>query len=687
MFITFSKEIAKIPYIEELVGEKVAIYSSKIPFFQIKGVLGWGEKETAKKAKKFAKTYNLPYIALEDGFICSYGLRIEGYPPLSLIVDPIGIYYDSTKPSLLENFINQKTLSKEEIKEAEKTLELILKHKISKFNYQKNATTALLKGKKSKRVLVVDQTYRDMSVILGGANEKTFEIMLYDAIKENKDADIYVKIHPDVLAGKKEGYLSKIVNNTSDIFIIAEDVNPFSLLEFFDKVYTVSSQMGFEALLLGKKVICYGLPFYAGWGLTEDKLECPRRRRKPSLLELFYCAYLLYPKYLNPKTGKKRTIFDVIEYILRQREMTERLGKYDYLCVDFHLARKKFITPFLKTPHNKIIFIKSSDLNRISLSENIAVVTWGSKKRKEVAQLLKNSKVPLFTLEDGFIRSVGLGANFVPPMSIVLDKGGIYYDPESESDLINILNDYFFTEEELELAEKIRKLIVKNEITKYNVEKTKILKRPNGDKKVILVPGQVEDDEAVLLSKGDVKTNLSLLKRVREKEPDSFIIYKPHPDIISGLRQSEKNLKKIYQLCDHIETEADITSCLKICDEVHTISSLSGFDALLREKIVYTYGSPFYAGWGLTKDEIFLYRKRKLSLNELVAGTLLIYPIYFDWKLKGFVDCETVINRIVEEKKQYLRQLEKHNFKFFPLRRIRKLLSYFNFLKWLLFRG
>jgi len=98
-----------------------------------------------------------------------------------------------------------------------------------------------------------------------------------------------------------------------------------------------------------------------------------------------------------------------------------------------------------------------------------------------------------------------------------------------------------------------------------------------------------------------------------------------------------------------------VVSCIDACDVVHTMTSLTGFDALLRGKRVVVYGQPFYAGWGLTEDVLeegaaFARRQRRLSLDELVAGTLLRYPIYWDWDLKGYTTCEAVLNRLVESR-------------------------------------
>jgi len=172
---------------------------------------------------------------------------------------------------------------------------------------------------------------------------------------------------------------------------------------------------------------------------------------------------------------------------------------------------------------------------------------------------------------------------------------------------------------------------------------------------VVLVPGQVEDDASIALGCTGIRTNLKLLEAVRAARPHAFIIYKPHPDVVSGNRKGRLAVSAARQYADWVETKASIVSCIAACDELHTMTSLSGFDALLRGKRVVTYGQPFYAGWGLTEDRCqdgpaFARRTRRLSLDELVAGALLKYPIYWDWDLKGYTTCMAVLHRIVEER-------------------------------------
>lgn len=311
----FSKGILKtVPYLEVFFQDRV-VYNPRNPD-GLTAIAGWGHKPTAKKARKKAKEWNLPYLALEDGFIRSVGLGFEE-PPLSLIVDPVGIYYDANQPSLLENIINSGEVGKNDrlMETGKKALDFILKYKISKYNNGLPLPKDYFPKTDRERVLLIDQTFGDMSVKLGLADEKSFREMLDFVGKKHEYASVYVKLHPDTIKGKKKGYLSRMKIPRS-FNLIKENFNSIDLLQYFDIIYTVSSQMGFEALLLGKEVVCFGMPFYAGWGLTKDMLFCGRRKAKPSLLELFTACYVAYPRYINPNMQRLGGIFDVLEYLV-----------------------------------------------------------------------------------------------------------------------------------------------------------------------------------------------------------------------------------------------------------------------------------------------------------------------------------------------------------------------------------
>ena len=77
----------------------------------------------------------------------------------------------------------------------------------------------------------------------------------------------------------------------------------------------MTSLAGFEALLRGKPVWTYGRPFYAGWGLTHDALDFPRRDRRLDLDQLIAGALIAYPIYVHPRSGLPCRIEDVVTYL------------------------------------------------------------------------------------------------------------------------------------------------------------------------------------------------------------------------------------------------------------------------------------------------------------------------------------------------------------------------------------
>jgi len=244
----------------------------------------------------------------------------------------------------------------------------------------------------------------------------------------------------------------------------------------------------------------------------------------------------------------------------------------------------------------------------------------------------EKSKTPLglscLRIEDGFLRSVGLGAALTEPMSLVVDDVGIYYDSSRPSALENLLNAGGFDRALLERAAALRARIVAAGITKYNLSGTPWT-RPAKPSRLILVPGQVENDASIRYGSPEVRTNIGLLQKVRAANPSAHIVYKPHPDVVAGLRAQGRGEAQAAGFCDEIPARADLSSLLGQVDEVHTMTSFAGFEALLRDVPVVCYGHPFYAGWGLTADVLPLARRaRKATLDELVAAALILYPLY-----------------------------------------------------------
>lgn len=308
-------------------------------------------------------------------------------------------------------------------------------------------------------------------------------------------------------------------------------------------------------------------------------------------------------------------------------------------AVGFSAWKRPIVRKFLRD--KLVIFVR----NTARIPAGSTVLVWGRR-------VLEGNDLRIIRVEDGFIRSVGLGAHLTPPLSWVFDPVGIYYDAGAPSYLERLIETAAFDDVLIERAARLRERLVADDVTKYNTG-TRAWQRPENGKRVILVPGQVETDASVQFGSPHTTKNLDLLARVRESNPDSYIVYKPHPDVMAGLRLGEKNyLDDAEALCDEIVADASSAKILNAVDEVHTMTSLMGFEALLRNKKVVCYGAPFYAGWGLTTDLFPIERRvRRVSIDELVCAALLVYPRYIDLRGTRDVTAEETLDTIKEWKK------------------------------------
>lgn len=295
--------------------------------------------------------------------------------------------------------------------------------------------------------------------------------------------------------------------------------------------------------------------------------------------------------------------------------------------VGFAFWKQDNVTPLLWSGSEGFPFLRAAPSTRSP--GRLAI--WRSRASSETISALEQSGVPLVEVEDGFLRSQGLGADCVPPLSITVDRLGAYFDPAQPSELELLLQEGRFDQELVTRARRLRQIIVAAGLGKYGRGET-ILERPAGGRRHILVPGQVEDDRSVQTGGCGITTNLDLLIRVRERAPDAYILYKPHPDVIAGHRKGAIQGRVCLEYADRIVSELPISSLIALVDEVHVNTSLAGFEALMREKEVTTYGVPFYAGWGLTCDlgPVPARRTARRTVDELVAATLLVYPRYVD---------------------------------------------------------
>ena len=591
-------------------------------------VLAWGHKPSARIAEQFAQRHGLPLLRAEDGFLRSTDLG-HRCPPLSIVLDDQGIYYDAAQPSRLESLIAA-PLGAAPLDRGARLREAWVQARVSKYNHAHDGLPdALLRqAATDPPVLVVDQTAGDASITGAGASATHFQWMLQAALDEHPDAPIWLKVHPDVIAGRKQGHFAHLTpGEAARVTLIADAIHPPALFDVCRAVYVVSSQMGFEALLHGRSVRCFGLPFYAGWGLTADHLSAPVRRRtaSPGIAALTHAALIAYPRCLDPETGRLCEPERLLAHLALQRRQRATCPS-PVQVLGFSRWKRPIARAFLQGSAD-IAFLRRER----QVDPGTAVAVWGRRPAPPLAT------GPVLRIEDGFLRSVGLGADLTRPVSWVVDDLGIYFDATRPSRLEHLLRQHDFDDALRERARALRTAIVNAGLTKYNVGGG-AWQRPASALHVVLVPGQVESDASIQWGAADIRTNAELLRAVRAAEPDAWLVYKPHPDVVAGLRQTGRSwqaeCERLRPYCDEIVTDVPMHSLLASVDAVHTLTSLTGFEALLRGCPVTTWGMPFYAGWGLTEDRAPAdhparqRRKRALQLDELVAATLILYPTY-----------------------------------------------------------
>lgn len=648
----FSGGIARIPHLRSFLGARRVVYRPHGLLRAVDQVVGWGCKPNTEVARRFADEQGLPYVRLEDGFVRSLGLGVEGAPPLSMVIDDLGMHYDATRPSRLETMLREQDFDSLELERARRVMQDLHGARLSKYNHQPDIC---LGPKTTERVLVVDQTAGDLSLELGLCVPGGFEAMLEAALREHPHAEIVVKAHPDVLAGRRDGHFG----HSERVRFIDEPAHPPSLLAQVDRVYVMTSLVGFEALLAGLPVTCFGVPFYAGWGLTRDRAAVPTRRdRRRTLEEVFLAAYLRYARYVDPETGEPCELERIIEHLEVSRRL-DQASRGTWVCVGFSRWKRAFLRDFLASRDGRVLFRSPERAAAALTAPDSRLLIWGTKHETAMLDLAERTGRPLYRSEDAFLRSVGLGSDLHTPASLVIDPLGLYYDPEHPSELERILTEDEISTRDLDCAVELRERIVRSGVSKYNVGVSRPVAVRAGGRLVVLVVGQVEDDASIARGCVDVRTNAGLLRLAREARPDAWVLFKPHPDVVSGNRVGAVADGEAREWADEVVPGATLADCLRVADEVHTMTSLVGFEALLRDKAVVVYGLPFYAGWGLTQDRHpHPRRRRRRTLDELVAATLIHYPRYISPNTHRYTTPRVIVEHLARSKGRRASALE-----------------------------
>ena len=575
-----------------------------------------------------ARHLKLPLIRVEDAFLRSLRPGRMGDAPLGLLIDPVGVHYDASNPSRLEHILNSNDLHDPNLlARATAGMARLKRLDLSKYNLTDPAAPMPTAG----YVLVIDQTLDDASLRASGAGQPTFLAMLDRAKADHPGARIVIKSHPETALGLRAGHFGPN-DAVGKVSLLTGPVPPYKLLGGAIAIYTVSSQLGFEAMLAGHHPHVFGTPFYAGWGLSYDEIAVPRRTNTLTPTQLFAAAMILAPTYYDPCRDRLCSFEEVVDQ-LEAETRAYREDRNGYVASGMRAWKRTHLQSFYGS-HRPLLFANSAP-KAVEIAETTGrgLLIWAGKQPSNLATPATTLRV-----EDGFLRSRGLGANLIPPLSLVTDDLGIYYDPTRPSRLEALIASPLVPGGATR-AENLVRAILKKGITKYNFGAKALPVLPYGHR--ILVPGQVEDDASVVKGAGPIRSNLALLQATRAANPKAIIIYKPHPDVEAGLRSGAVPEPMLKTYANVVLRDTNPAAILPLCDAVWTMTSTLGFEALLRGKPVTCFGMPFYAGWGLTTD-LHPAPKRRLTLqaaaikhgpltvSRLAYAALIAYPRYFD---------------------------------------------------------
>ncbi len=564
----------------------------------------WGHAPRARRGAWLAQARGARLLRVEDAFLRSLFPGRRGEPPLGLLIDHTGTHYAPAAPSDLETLLATHPFDDHALlQSARLCIARLRASHLSKYS----ATDPAIAGPAPGYVLVVDQLRGDASVVHGGLDgplgEQVFRDMLAQARADHPGARIVLRTHPETAQGLRAGHYGPDDCTTPEISLHDSAISPWELLQGAVAVYTVSSQLGFEAILAGHRPRVFGLPFYAGWGLSDDRTPHPRRGRRLTAVQLFAGAMMLYPTWYDPCRDRLCTLPAAIDHLDAQaRAWRDDRAGYD--AVGMRLWKRAHLQRFFGR-WRRLRFPVRARGDRPSM-------VWGAADGD-------------VRIEDGLLRSRGLGAALTPPLSLVRDDRGMYYDPARPSRLDALLAAPLPPGGAARASALAARLCAQG-LTKYNLDGARPA-LPAGRR--ILLPGQVEDDASIRLGAGAIRTNAGALRAVRARNPDAVILYKPHPDVEAGLRPGA--LADTHE-ADMVLAGADTGWLLTQVDAVWTITSTLGFEALLRGVPVTCLGTPFYAGLGLTRDlaPVPAHRPGPVALAALVHAVLVAYPRYLD---------------------------------------------------------
>ena len=560
-------------------------------------------------------------VRVADAALRSLRPEWAGDAPLGLLIDPPCMAREPAQPTRLEHLLATDPLDDTALLDRARAAATRMQAAhLAKYSAHDPAAEPPVPG----YVLVVDQPRGT-----GGEakTDATFAEMLALARIENPGARILIRAHPETRAGRRPGQLGSQAGHGAE-WHDADDASPWRLMEGAIAVYTVSSQMGFEAILAGHRPRVFGRPWYGGWGLTADESPDPRRARRLTRAQLSAAALILAPTWYDPCRDRLCPVEDVLDHL----EAAARAWREDRRG---HVVlgagpRRRAVARIFGTQGGVRFETRPDRAAHLAAARGCGVLVAADAAPEALETATARARVPLVRVAEGILGAADAPAGPGSALSLVADDLGIHHDPGQESRLERLIAERPAPAPH-ERA-RARRLIARLTAPPLAPDDRGGLGRSLPEGPRVLVVGEPEDAPSLRQGGGAVRTNGALLAAARDARPDAAIVFHPHPDVVAGRRPGAVAASVLASHADAVVTQADLSYLLAAVDEVWTMTSPAGFEALLRGLAVTCLGAPFYAGWGLTTDRgpVPARREARPDLDALVHAALIAYPRYRD---------------------------------------------------------
>ena len=587
---------------------------------------------------------------ISEGFLRATRAGAAPAPLYSLNLDPLAPHDCAGRASALERLLADPALAADAplLERARRLMTALF----SSTPASRARATAFYGPKTGRRILVLGHAQDARTLAAAGQRLNTNEDLLAIAAGENPGAQVLWR--PAARDACVPG---------SGILTVGDELADGDLFETIDQVYTLLAPQAVEAICRGIRVTTLGAPFYAGWGLTDDRQPLPRRSRTLEACELFAAAFLQHPRHFDPTYKTEIDAERAIGRLIQARDGGARAAPTatpqgvptfvigmtswrDYLCA--WMPEREFTFVDKAVPEETFL---SDWAPRILARPDAEVFLWGLKGEPRLLAFFKANAIRVRFVEDGFLRSVELGGNRTPPFSLTLDSRAPYFDARQPTDLEHLLASHDFDADPalMTRAQALMASMLRSGVSKYNHQSPVDIRSLYGPKTRprILVLGQAEDDASITFGSDRRYSNCDAVTIAALENPQAQVIYKPHPDVMNAWRRQGSDIERVRRYCEVLERDIPLAQSLETIDHVYTITSLGGFESLMRGIPVTTLGCPFYSGWGLTDERQGNARRgRPLSVLQVFAAAYILYPRYFDPNYRMPIEPEQAVARL-----------------------------------------